>query len=331
MKNKTIRIFKHGGIGNMHWEEVQIDKPRKGEVLLKHNAIGVNFIDVYQRSGLYPLDLPATLGLEAAGTIQAMGAGIKDFEVGDRVAYCTALGSYAQYRLIAVDKLIKIPGYLSDEQAAAMMLKGLTAEYLIRRLYKVDANDRVLLYAAAGGVGSILSQWLKQLGAFVIGVVGNKEKVAPALKMGCNQVIVYNRKNPQDSLSEQVLELTKGSGVTVAYDSIGKTTFDATINSLSRRGMFVSYGNASGAVAPFSPSILAEGNAQGGSLFFTRPRLFDYLSTQDELQNAAQGLFDAVQKGIKINVGNRFALKDAAEAHNTLEKGETTGSMLLIP
>ena len=329
--NKSIRVHAHGGTDVMRWEEAPLSAPADGEVLIKHGAIGVNFIDIYQRSGLYPLELPATLGMEGAGVVVEVGASVTDFSVGDRVAYCTALGSYTQSRCISAEHLVKLPADISETQAASMMLKGMTAEYLIKRLYRVSADDRVLLYAAAGGVGTILSQWLRQLGAFVIGVVGNEKKAQLASSMGCDEIIIYDRENPGHGLAEKVQELTAGKGVTVAYDSIGKATFDATINSLAPRGMFVSYGNASGAVAPFAPSVLANGNQRGGSLFFTRPRLFDYAATATQRRESAGCLFAAVQQGIKIMTNQEFPLSEAAEAHDALEQGGTVGATILLP
>ncbi len=321
---KAVRIYKTGGVELLKYENITLDKPKADEILIKQTACGLNFIDIYHRIGLYSIELPSVLGTEAAGIVEEIGDNITDFKVGDHVAYASGpIGAYCDYRIIESRYLVKLPGNISDEQAAAMMLQGMTAEYLIKRCYKVKSGDIVLLHAAAGGVGSITSQWLKQIGATVIATVGSEEKAEIAKSNGCDHIILYNH----EDIAAKVKEFTDGSGVSVVYDSIGKATFEASLNSLKSRGMMVSFGNASGAVDAFSPAILA----QKGSLFLTRPSLKDYIATADNLKSSANALFDAVSNGIKVNIGQRYALEDIAAAHTALEARQTIGSTILIP
>ena len=319
----AIRIHKTGGANVLKYEEVPESKPKTGEVRIKQTAIGLNYIDTYHRTGLYPLDLPLTLGTEAAGVVEAVGRGVKTLKEGDRVAYCGVIGAYADSRVIAADKLVKLPRWLDDKTAAAMMLKGMTAEYLIRRTYRVKKGDTVVFHAAAGGVGLIACQWLRQLGATVIGTVGSKEKAALAKRNGCRHPVLYKR----ESLVKAVQRITKGKGVPVVYDSVGAATFEQSLDCLAPLGLFVSFGNASGPVPPFDPGILA----QKGSLFFTRPTLFTYNASRENLEKSARALFGAVRKGVKIRIGQTFSLKDTAKAHRALESRKTTGSTILIP
>ena len=324
MESMVIQIARIGGPEVMEWTRAQVGEPSAGQIRVKTAAAGLNFIDVYHRTGLYPVELPAVLGLEGAGEVEAIGEGAGDFQVGDRVGYCVAgLGAYAERRIIPADRAIKLPGDISFESAAAILLKGMTAEYLIRRLFAVKKGDAVLFHAVAGGVGLIACQWLKKIGATVIGTAGNEEKAQLAREHGCDYVILYR----QENVADKVREITSGKGVAVAYDSVGRDTFDATLNSLAPRGMFVSYGNASGPVAPFDPGLLG----QKGSLFFTRPTLMTYAASSADMRESANALFNAVRGGIKIKIGSRFALKDAADAHRNLESRKTVGSTLLIP
>jgi NADPH2:quinone reductase len=291
---------------------------------VRSTAVGLNFIDTYHRSGLYPMQLPVTLGGEGAGVIEALGPKVKDFKVGDRVTYVGPLGSYSEVLLRPADKLVKIPAGVEDQTAAAMMLKGLTAWYLCRRTYRVKKGDTVVVHAAAGGVGQILSQWCKYLGATVIGTVGSEEKAAIAKKAGCKHVIVTSN----EKVSERVKAITKGKGVPVVYDGIGKDTFMDSLDCLSPLGLMVSYGNASGAVPPISIGILAA----KGSLFVTRPTLANYTATREDLLTASKELFAAVKKGaVKIKVNQTYPLREAAQAHIDLEGRKTTGSTVLIP
>ena len=321
----AIRIHQTGGPEVLQWEEVAVGDPGPGEVLIRHTAIGVNYIDTYHRGGLYPLPMPATIGREAAGLIEAVGSGVTEFSVGDRVTYCTgSLGSYSELRVAPIEKLIKLPDAISDVQAASMMLKGLTTQYLLRRTYPLKAGDTVLFHAAAGGVGLLASQWTKALGVTMIGTVGSDEKAALATAHGCAHTIVYTREN----FAERTRELTGGKGVPVVYDGVGKDTFAGSLDSLSRFGLLVSFGNASGAVTPFNIGILA----QKGSLYLTRPTLDTYTSTRTELLAMADDLFSLVIAGkIKVEPSRIFALKDAAEAHRELESRRTTGSIILVP
>jgi NADPH2:quinone reductase len=319
----AIRIHKNGGPDVLKYEEVPEARPKAGEVRIKQTAIGLNFIDTYQRSGLYPLPLPLTLGSEAAGVVEAVGRGVKTLKEGDRVAYCGVLGAYTDSRVIAADRLVKLPRWLDDKTAAAMMLKGMTAEYLIRRTYRVKKGETVVFHAAAGGVGLIACQWLRQLGVSVIGTVGSPEKATLAKRHGCRHPVLYKREN----LARAVQKITKGNGVPVVYDSVGASTFEQSLDCLAPRGTFVSFGNASGPVPPFNPGILA----QKGSLYFTRPTLVTYIASREDLEKSARALFGAVKKGVKIRIGQTFKLKDAIKAHKALEGRRTTGSTILIP
>jgi len=320
----AIRIHENGGPEVLKWEEVDVGDPGSGEVRVRNTAVGLNFIDTYQRSGLYPLQLPLVLGSEGAGVVEAVGPRVKDFKPGDRVAYAQPIGAYAETLLRPVARLVKVPNGIDDQSAAAMMLKGMTAWYLCRRTYRVKEGDTVVVHAAAGGVGQILCQWAKHLGATVIGTVGSEEKVALAKKAGCKHVIVASR----EKLSERVKEITKGKGVPVVYDGVGKDTFMDSLDCLSPLGLMVSFGNASGAVPPVSIGILA----QKGSLFLTRPTLGNYTATPEDLAAAARELFAVVKKGaVKIKINQTYPLREAAQAHADLESRKTTGSTVLLP
>jgi len=320
----AIRIHETGGPEKLRWEEVEVGNPGPGQVRVRNTAIGLNFVDTYQRSGLYPLPLPFTLGSEGAGVVEAVGPKVKEFKVGDRVAYANPIGAYAEVLLRPADRLVKIPAGVDDKSAAAMMLKGLTAQYLIRRTYRVKKGDTILMHAAAGGVGQILCQWAKHLGATVIGTVGSDAKVDLAKKAGCKHVIVTSR----EKISERVREITKGKGVPVVYDGVGKDTFMDSLDCLRPLGVMVSFGNASGAVTQFNPGILA----QKGSLFLTRPTLVHYSASREDLVKGARELFAVVKSGkVKIVINQTYALKDAARAQADLEARRTTGSTVLLP
>ncbi|HUP95236.1 MAG TPA: quinone oxidoreductase [Burkholderiales bacterium] len=320
----AIRIHEHGGPETLHWEEVQVGAPGPGEVRVRNTAVGLNYIDTYHRSGLYPMALPLTLGSEGAGVIDAVGPKVKGFKKGDRVAYAQPIGAYAEVALRPAARLVKVPAGIDDNTAAAMMLKGMTAWYLCRRTYRVKKGDTILVHAAAGGVGQILCQWAKYLGATVIGTVGAEEKAALAKKAGCKYVIVTSR----EKVSERVKAITKGKGVPVVYDGVGKDTFMDSLDCLAPLGLMVSFGNASGAVAPFNIGILA----QKGSLSLTRPTLVNYTATPEDLQSAARELFAVVKKGaVKIRVNQTYPLREAARAHADLESRKTTGSTVLLP
>ncbi|RPI41470.1 MAG: quinone oxidoreductase [Betaproteobacteria bacterium] len=320
----AVRIYETGGPENLKWEQVEVGNPGPGQVRVRNTAIGLNFIDTYQRSGLYPMALPFTLGSEGAGVVEAVGPRVKTLKVGDRVAYAGPLGAYAEVLLRPADRLVKIPAGIDDTAAAAMMLKGLTTQYLLRRTYRVRAGETILMHAAAGGVGLILCQWAKALGATVIGTVGSEEKVAAAKKAGCRHVIVMSKEN----FVERVKAITRGKGVPVVYDGVGKDTFMGSLDCLSPLGMMVSFGNASGAVPPVSIGILA----QKGSLFLTRPTLATYAASAEDLAKAARDLFSVVKSGkVKIAINQTYALRDAAQAHRDLESRKTTGSTVLLP
>lgn len=320
----AIRIHATGGPEVMRWEQIEVGKPGPGEVLVRNTAVGLNFIDTYHRSGLYPSPLPAVLGREGAGVVEAVGSKVRDFKPGDRVAYVEPSGSYAEMLLRPADRLVKIPQGISEQTAAAMMLKGMTAQYLLRRSYKVKQGDIILVHAAAGGVGQILCQWARHLGAKVIGTVGSEAKATLAKKAGCKHVLVTSR----DKVSERVKEITKGAGVPVVYDGIGKDTFMDSLDCLAPLGLMVSYGNASGAVPPFSPMVLT----QKGSLFLTRPTLGHYIAKREDLVRTARELFAVVKRGaVRIAVNQAYPLKDAAQAHRDLESRKTTGSTILLP
>ncbi len=306
-------------------EDLDPGRPEPGEAQVRHTAIGLNYIDVYDRTGLYAGELPSGLGREAAGVITALGRKVHGFKVGDRVAYVHSRpGAYCEVRNLPADRLVKVPRGISDEEAAALMLKGLTAHYLLRRVYRVARGDAVLVHAAAGGVGLLLCQWAKTLGAKVIGVVGSDAKAELARRNGCKHVLILGR----DPLPSEVRKLTKGEGVAVVYDSVGKDTFTDSLDCLRPLGMMVTYGNASGPPPPVSPLELSK----RGSLFLTRPTLFDYIATREALAGAARELFAAVKsRAMRVRIGQRYALTDAAEAHRDLEGRRTTGSTVLVP
>ncbi len=319
----AIRVHETGGPEKLRWEEVETGAPGPHEVLMRNTAVGLNFIDIYHRSGLYPISTPFTPGSEGAGIIEAVGAKVNDFKAGDRVAYVDPIGAYAEMAIRPAERLVKIPRGIDDKTAAAVLLKGMTAEYLIRRTYKVKKGDTILVHAAAGGVGQILCQWAKYLGAIVIGTVGGAEKVKAAKKAGCRHVIVTS----QETFPEKVKHITKGKGVPVVYDGIGKDTFERSLDCLAPLGLMVSYGNASGAVPPISIGILA----QKGSLYLTRPTLYTYIRKREDLQKSAKALFSLVAKGVvKVSINQTYPLKDAAQAHRALEARRTTGSTVLI-
>ena len=318
----AIRLHQTGGPEVLKWEEVEVGEPGPGEVRLRQQAVGLNFIDVYHRTGLYPQQLPFTPGVEGAGVVEAVGPDVSDIHVGDRVAYAGPVGGYAEVRLIAADRLVKLPDAIPNDQAAAVLLQGMTVHMLIRRIHEVKAGETILIHAAAGGLGLIACQWAKALGATVIGTVGSDQKAELARAHGCDHPIVYTR---QDFVAE-VERITDGRKLPVLYDSVGKDTFEKSLDCLAPRGMMVSFGNASGPPDPIAPGILA----QKGSLFLTRPTLFHYVSTRQELDEAAKELFDVIANGkVKIDIRQRFALRDAAEAHRALEARKTTGSTVL--
>lgn len=316
----AIRVHQTGGPETLKWETVELPPPAAGEIQVRHTAVGLNYIDVYFRTGLYPAPLPLTPGFEAAGVVAAVGAGVTELRVGERVAYATGpLGAYAEARNMPADRAVKIPDGVSDQQAAAMMLQGMTAEYLLRRTYPVKKGDTILVHAAAGGVGLILCQWAKHLGATVIGTVGSDAKAELARAHGCDHPIVYTREDFQ----ARVMEITGGAKLPVVYDSVGKDTFAKSLDCLALRGMMVLYGQASGKVPPFD---LGELSAKG-SLFVTRPTLFSYTATRQELVDCANALFDVVGRGIvKIAINQTYPLREAAQAHADLEARQTTGS-----
>lgn len=321
----AILIRETGGADVLKYEQVDIGEPAAGEARIRHEAVGLNFIDVYFRTGLYQApQLPFIPGQEGSGIVTAIGEGVTNVKVGDRVAYTGALGSYADERLIAADRLVIVPENMDMRLAASMMLKGMTAYYLINLTYKVQKGDTILIHAAAGGVGQIAGQWAKHLGATVIGTAGSQEKVDLALSLGYDHVINYR----EDNFVEKVKEITGGEGLPVVYDSVGKDTFPASLSVLRPRGLFVSYGNASGPVPPFELAQLS----QHGSLYATRPTLGHYIATRKELEQAAKALFDVVANGaVKINLNQTYALRDASQAHRDLEQRKTTGTTVLIP
>jgi NADPH2:quinone reductase len=318
----AIRVHETGGPEVLKWEEVEVDDPGRGQVKLRQQAAGLNFIDVYHRTGLYPQPLPFIPGVEGAGVVESVGPGVTDVKVADRVAYAGPIGGYAEERLIDADRLVKLPDAISSEQAGAMMLQGMTVHMLLRRIYPVKAGDTILIHAAAGGLGLIACQWAKALGATVIGTVGSDEKAELARAHGCDHPIVYSR---EDFVAE-VGRITDGRKLPVVYDSVGKDTFLKSLDCLAPRGLMVSFGNASGPPDPIAPGVLA----QKGSLFLTRPTLFHYISTRAELEQAAKELFEVVASGkVKIEIRQRFPLSDAAEAHRALEARKTSGSTVL--
>jgi len=325
MITNAIRVNKQGGPEEMKWEEVALPEMQENDVLIKHTAIGLNYIDTYHRSGLYTMPVPLTLGIEGAGIIIEAGENVNDLNVGDRVAYASPpTGSYAEAKVMPADRLVKIPDNISDEIAAAIMLKGMTVEYLVRRTYNVKAGQTVLFHAAAGGVGLIACQWLKAIGAKVIGTVGSEEKAALAKANGCEHTILYREENFVD----KVKEITNGEGVPVVYDGIGKDTALKSLDCLSPLGMLVVFGNSSGNAPPIETGLLAA----KGSLFLTRPTLMTYNAKREDLVESAHQLFNMVESGkVNISINARYDLKDAAQAHKDLESRKTTGSTLLIP
>ncbi|AUN94279.1 quinone oxidoreductase family protein [Pseudazoarcus pumilus] len=322
----AIRIHETGGPEVLRWEEVEVPPPGPGELRLRQHAVGLNYIDTYHRGGLYPVpSLPSGLGLEGAGVVEAVGDEVEEFAVGDRVAYAHGpLGAYAEVRNLPAERAVKLPDAISFELGAAMMLQGLTAQYLVRRTHRVEAGDTILIHAAAGGVGSIVVQWAKALGATVIGTVGSEEKAERARTLGADHVIDYSR----EDFVRRVGEITDGRGVRVVYDSVGRDTFLRSLDCAQRLGMVVLFGNASGAVEPFNPLLLA----QKGALFLTRPILAQYIATREELDEMAADLFAVVSSGqVRIDVNQCFALREAAEAHRALEGRRTTGASVLLP
>jgi NADPH2:quinone reductase len=325
MKTKAIQITQTGGPEVMRLVEIEVPPPGAGEIQLRQTAVGLNYIDTYHRSGLYPLPLPAGLGMEGAGVVEAVGSAVKGFKAGDRVAYGVGpRGGYAGRRNIPAGRAVKLPKSISDETAAGMMLKGLTVRMLLRGVYKVKRGETVLFHAAAGGVGVIFTQWAKALGVKVIGTVGSDEKVAIAKAHGCAHVINYRTEN----IVERVKEITRGAGVPVAYDGVGQATFMASLDSLKPRGLLVVFGNASGAVKAFDLGLLAS----KGSLYVTRPTVMSYTASDAELAEAAKDVIEIVKSGkVKIPVNQRYALADAARAHRDLESRATTGTTIFIP
>ena len=321
---KAIRIQKAGGPEVLQWEDVSVGDPGPGEARVRHHAVGLNYTDVYHRMGLYPLSYPTGLGLEASGVVEAVGAGVANVKPGDRVAYANPpIGAYCEVRNMPADRLLNLPDAISFEQAAAMMLQGMTVRYLIKRTYKVQPGDTVLWHAAAGGVGLIACQWLAALGVTIIGTVGSDQKAQLAKAHGCHHVINYSREN----FLERVKEITKGAGVPVVYDSVGKDTFERSIDCLRPFGMMVSFGNASGPVPPIDFA-----KALKGSLFLTRPSLMPYTAKREDLVATAKDLFDIVLSGkVKIEINQRYPLREAAQAQRDLEARKTTGSTVLLP
>ncbi len=321
---KAIRFSQTGGPEVLKLEDIELPAPAPGQVRVRHTAIGVNFIDTYHRCGLYKLPLPSGLGSEAVGVVEAIGDGVTTLKTGDRVAYAGTLGAYAEANNVPADKLVKLPSGISDETAAAAMLKGMTAQYLLMRTYTVDPGETILWHAAAGGVGLIACQWAKHLGATVIGTVGSDDKVSLARENGCAHVL----NTRSDDWVKRVREITNGEGVPVVYDSIGKDTWNGSLDCLAVRGMMVSFGNASGAVPAFEPGLLSA----KGSLYLTRPTLVHYTRNARELQATANDLFAVIESGVvKIQINQRFKLAEAAKAHEALHSRATTGATILIP
>ena len=321
----AIQAVRTGGPEVLEAVDLPVPTPGPGEILIRQEAIGLNFIDTYHRTGLYPMKMPAVLGLEGAGVVEAVGEGVTRFVVGDRAAFGNGpLGAYAEFHAVPATRAVKIPIGVSSRDAAAAMLKGMTAEFLLRRCYVVKKDDAVLIHAAAGGVGTILTQWAKALGAQVIATVGSPDKAEMARLSGADEVILYR----DEDVAARVKAITSGAGVRVAYDGVGAATLEASLNSLGRRGLLVSYGNASGPAPAVEPLRLS----RGGSLFMTRPTLFDYVITTEELDESASALFEVIGSGaVKIGIGQTFPLSHARQAHEALEGRETTGSTLLLP
>jgi NADPH2:quinone reductase len=323
MKTMGVQITRHGGPEVLEWKELSLEPPGAGQLLVRHTAVGLNFIDVYHRNGLYPLPLPVVPGVEAAGVVEEVGEGVSDLRVGDRIAYALPPGAYAEKRLLPSSRAVRIPDGISDEVAAAVMLKGFTAQFLVRRTYVVQPGDTVVVHAAAGGVGLILCQWAKFLGATVIGTVSTADKAALARANGCDYPVISG----EEDFVSVVREVTSGRGVPVVYDSVGHETFAGSLESLQPYGLMVLFGQSSGAVPPIDPNIL-----QRGSLYLTRPTLVTYGADSADLVRGAAELFDLIEQGaIEVTVNQRFALKDVNKAHEALEARQTTGSTLLIP
>jgi NADPH2:quinone reductase len=321
----AIRIHQHGGPEVLRWEEVTVGDPGPGQARVRHAAVGLNFVDTYQRSGLYPMAMPAGLGMEGAGVVEAVGEGVSDVRPGDRVTYAGGpLGAYSEVRCMPADRLLKLPDAIDFETAAAMTLQGITTAYLLLKTYRLQAGESVLIHAAAGGVGLIACQWAKALGATVIGTVSNEAKAELARRNGCDHIVFYTR----EDVAKRVREITAGEGVSVVYDGVGKDTFMGSLDSLRVRGMLATFGNASGPVAPFDPLLLS----QKGSLFVTRPAFGHYTAKRDEYAELGGELFKLVTSGkVKISVNQRYALADAASAQRDLEARKTTGSTILLP
>jgi NADPH:quinone reductase len=319
----AIRFEKAGGPEVLSWQEVAVGKPGQGQVRLRHTAVGLNYIDTYHRSGLYPMPMPSGLGSEAAGVVEEVGPGVTGLKAGDRVAYAGGpIGAYADERVLPADRLVPVPQGITDQQAAAMMLKGMTAWYLVRRTHPVQRGETILIHAAAGGVGLIVCQWAKHLGATVIGTVGSDEKAEFVKKNGCDHPILYKR----EDLAARVDELTHGKRLPVVYDSVGKDTFYKSLDCLAPLGLMVSFGQSSGAIGPVDIGILAA----KGSLFLTRPTLNNYTATSEDLLTASRELFDVVQSGaVKIAINQTYPLRDAARAHRDLQGRRTTGQTVL--
>ncbi|OFZ85195.1 MAG: quinone oxidoreductase [Betaproteobacteria bacterium RBG_16_66_20] len=321
---KAVRYHKQGGPEVLQLDEIQVGDPGAGQVRIRHTAMGVNFVDTYQRSGLYPMQLPQVAGNEGAGVVEAVGSGVTELKAGDRVAYTSLPGSYCETRIVPADRMVKLPQGISEEQAASMMLKGLTVHYLIHTTYPVKKGETVLWHAAAGGVGLIACQWLKALGVSTIGTAGSDDKAALAKAHGAEHVVNYSREN----FVERVKAITGGKGVPVVYDSVGKTTWEGTLDCLRPRGMIVSFGNASGAVPPVNLGILAS----KGSLYVTRPTLATHIASRADLVERSNSLFEVVKSGkVKIETTARYKLADAQQAHRDLESRKTTGSVILVP
>ncbi|PZQ65476.1 MAG: quinone oxidoreductase [Phenylobacterium zucineum] len=321
---RAVRFEKTGGPEVLELVDVDTPEPKAGQVRVRHEAIGINFIDTYHRTGLYPVKLPCTPGGEAAGVVDAVGEGVTQVKVGDRVAYSGGFGAYAEANVVAADRVVKVPDGIDSRLAAAILLKGMTTEAFLCRTYPVKAGETILVHAAVGGVGQIMTQWAKAIGATVIATVGSEAKAAKARELGADHVILYR----EQDVAAEVRRITGGKGVPVVYDSVGKDTFEGSIGSLARRGLFITFGNASGPIPPFAPGRLA----QGGSLYMTRPTLFDYIVTSEELAASAKAVFDMVLSGkVKIEIGQTFALADARKAHEALESRSTVGASLLIP
>ena len=323
--SRAVRIHQTGGPEVLRWEEVEVPRPGAGEIRVRHHAVGVNFIDIYYRTGLYALPaLPATLGMEAAGVVEEVGPGVDAVAVGDRVGYVFGPGAYCEERVLPAARVVKLPSSISDQTAAAMMLKGMTAEYLLRRTYKVRSGDTVLIHAAAGGVGLIACQWASHLGATVIGTVGSREKADLAGAHGCHHPILYR----EQSFLDETKRITGGRGVPVVYDSVGRDTFDDSLRCLQPRGLLVLFGQSSGSVPPFDLQRLS----QSGSLYVTRPSLAAYTATREDLEQSARALHAVVESGaVRVEVNHTYPLSETARAHRDLEARRTSGSIVLLP